>query len=89
MRRGCGGNDALIFASGHLTLKKRKGQLVAGASLKTGPMGSFGPRATQRICRPGNVLNYMTFKVLSISKCLLFRDSLLTKFPGSVFIFTR
>lgn len=32
MRRGCGGNDALIFASGHLTLKKRKGQLVAGAS---------------------------------------------------------
>lgn len=61
---------------------------MIGGSLKAGPTGSFGPRVAQGLCTPGKVLDYMTFKVLSIVKYLLFKDSVLDKFPGSAFIVT-
>lgn len=82
-------NEALIFSSRHLAVRKGKGQLVVGGSLKAEPTDSFGPRVAQGLCTPGKDLDYMTFKFLSILKYLLFKDSLLDKFSGSAFIFTE
>lgn len=65
-KRECGDNEA-FFYSGHLTVKEKKMSGGGQSLFKNRALGIIWPPGCKRICRPGEVLNYMTFKVLSTS----------------------